>query len=262
MLHRNIWISPDQFFIIALLIALTMGMSKKFIRDWSPFILIILSYEFLRGALPAITKFPVHSTDLIQIEQAIFHQIPTLTLQKIFYNPNNLQLYDYIFSLTYMSFFIAFMLLAFLFWVKNQKAFRLLAASALILYYLALITFVIFPAMPPWMASDKNLLPHVYRILWNTTAHMTVSKGGFPTMYNFFAANDVAAMPSLHAAVPTLMFIISLLFRHKILSIITLIYALTTYFTIVYIGEHYAIDAMAGIIYAIVAIFTARKFIK
>src|SRR4029079_4815796 len=77
MLRHNIWFSPDQFFIFALVAAVILGRGKSFFEDWAPIILILLSYEFFHGALPAIVKFPLHSTDLINVERSLFGSIPS-----------------------------------------------------------------------------------------------------------------------------------------------------------------------------------------
>lgn len=258
MLRHNIWFSPDQFFIFALVVAVFLGRGKKFIRDWMPVILVFLSYEFFRGALPAIIKFPIHSQDLIILERGIFGTIPTLVWQNILLDPQHLRWYDYFFSLSYMSFWIVPLVYAYYLWMKHHSVFIRLSYGFFILTYMAFLTFLFFPAMPPWMASQNGLLPHVYRVWHLATGYLTISGNGLPTLFSIFTPNDTAAMPSLHAALPTLLFLFSISAKNKILTIILGIYALTIYFGIVYLGEHYFIDAAAGIGYAIISFITIQ----
>lgn len=262
MLRRNVWLSPDQFFAFALLAALFFGKGKKFVRDWTPFVLVLLGYEYLRGAVPAIVKFPVHSTDLIRWEQSLFGSIPTIVLQKSWLHPPSLSWYDLVFALSYMSYFIIPLVLAFFAWLKIPRMFRFFAIGYIVLHFLAFVTWVFFPAMPPWMAAEKGLLPPIQRVLYLATAKLTISAGGFPTLYHFIAANPVAAVPSLHAALPTLMLMVAIFFRRKILTMLCLVYAFVVWIGIIYLGEHYIVDAIIGIIYAIISFLVVVWFSK
>jgi uncharacterized protein (TIGR03382 family) len=62
--------------------------------------------------------------------------------------------------------------------------------------------------------------------------------------------NVVAAMPSLHAAYPTLIFIFSLHYWRRVAPL-ALLYCFCLWFSIVYLGDHYVVDIIAGIVYAL-----------
>lgn len=66
-------------------------------------------------------------------------------------------------------------------------------------------------------------------------------------------------MPSLHAAWPTLVFLFCL-FYWRPLAPFALLYCFGLWFSIVYIGDHYVIDALVGILYAVIAFFAVRAF--
>ncbi|KKU92511.1 MAG: hypothetical protein UY21_C0001G0134 [Microgenomates group bacterium GW2011_GWA1_48_10] len=259
MLRHNIWFSPDQFFIFALVAAVIFGRGKKFISDWAPIILIFLSYEFFHGALPAILKFPVHSTDLIALEKFLFGSIPTVVLQQRFLSPGHFSIFDFLFSLTYMAFWIVPLIFLFWLWMRYHQVFKFIILAFFIGLYATFITMTFFPAMPPWMAAERGLIDPIQRVLYQTTAYLTVP-GALPTLYQYFRGNEVAAMPSVHAEIPTLMFLAALLVKNKLLILLTLAYSLLTYVSIVYLGEHWAIDAIAGIFYAFGA-FWGAKFV-
>ncbi|MCX6784198.1 MAG: hypothetical protein NT141_04025 [candidate division WWE3 bacterium] len=61
--------------------------------------------------------------------------------------------------------------------------------------------------MPPWLASNRGIISNVYKI-------MEVVFGNFlkalslPSVYQFFGANLVAAVPSLHAGYAAVCFLV------------------------------------------------------
>jgi membrane-associated phospholipid phosphatase len=72
------------------------------------------------------------------------------------------------------------------------------------------------------------------------------SMDGDPSHYNV-----VAALPSMHAAFPALALIVVL--RHRLPRLVVGLVAfqfLSVMFSIVYTGEHYVVDAIAGAAYA------------
>ena len=67
-------------------------------------------------------------------------------------------------------------------------------------------------------------------------------------------------MPSLHAAYATLFLIFVYKLYGKKWAAIAAIYPFCIYVGTVYQGEHYAIDEIAGALYAICAYFIVKKF--
>jgi membrane-associated phospholipid phosphatase len=68
---------------------------------------------------------------------------------------------------------------------------------------------------------------------------------------NTAGTNAVAAMPSLHSAVPWLMAIA--FWKYRWFRWLALWYAASMSFAVVYLGEHYFVDAAAGLAAAAVA---------
>lgn len=257
MLRHNIWFSPDQFFIFALVLAVFLGRGKRFISDWAPVVLVFMSYEFFRGALPAITQYPIHSQDLIGAEKFLFGAIPTIVLQSRFLDVNHYQWYDFFLSLIYMSFWVCPLVFAYFIWIKNRSLFKFMTLVLFVTLYATFITFLFLPSMPPWMAAEKGLLPPIHRLLYSTTAYLT-TPGVLPTFYSLFRGNEMAAIPSTHIELPILMVIFSVLYRSKLLIFLTALYFILVYIAIVYLGEHYVIDGLAGIIYAVGSFYLAK----
>jgi membrane-associated phospholipid phosphatase len=115
--------------------------------------------------------------------------------------------------------------------------------------------------MPPWMAADLGLIPPVENVMGRAVS--LFDRGpGLPTLYVLMAPNQVAAMPSLHAAYPAMVYLFAVKhFGWK--GNLFLPYALTVWVGIVYTAQHWVIDVTVGIAYALVVfgatVFFARR---
>src|SRR5205807_662956 len=138
----------------------------------------------------------------------------------------------------------------FFLWVSNRKQFREFMLGIVLISYAGFLSFLIYPTAPPWLASQMGFIPPVTKIL-NVVLQSFPNRDQIPTFYFFIKSNLVAAIPSMHAAYPTLMLLYGLKFFGK-KGWVFLIYALSMWFTIVYLGEHYVIDILVGVIYCLV----------
>jgi membrane-associated phospholipid phosphatase len=108
----------------------------------------------------------------------------------------------------------------------------------------AFLTYWLYPAQPPWLAGQGVHMQHVDRIVplvWDQLGVGTLQS----TYENGSLVNMVAAMPSLHAAYP---FMLMLFFwpAGRLVRIVLGAYTLAMAFTLVYGGEHFVIDILAG----------------
>jgi hypothetical protein len=116
--------------------------------------------------------------------------------------------------------------------------------------------FALVPTVPPWMASELfGFLPKL--VHFNIKIYNAVAPG----LTTGFNTNPVAAMPSLHAAFPILCsLIVWTAARGR--SWPFHVYTLLILFTIVYTGDHYIVDIMAGGLLAAASFLAARKLGK
>jgi hypothetical protein len=126
--------------------------------------------------------------------------------------------------------------------------FSLLAVSIL-----AEITFVLAPTAPPWLAAEHGALPPVHHIIKLGLSDLglgaVAALDGNPSHYNI-----VAAVPSLHVAFPVVCLAVILAYRLPRWAVgLQSFHLAGVVFAIVYTGEHYLIDAVAGAAYAVVA---------
>jgi len=227
--------------------------------DWLPFVLALWLYDLIRGIADGLW-LPVHYGRQMQIDRLIgFGTVPSVWLQNhLWHGSAHVQWYDYATWLVYMSYFFGTTLVLVFLWWRSRALFWRFAASVVGLAFLGCATFVLYPAEPPWMVADQGLLPPLARIVQVMNGHLPgVSlqplweKG---TGY----ANDVAAMPSLHASYTLL---IALFFIRRLRSRwrhLLWIYPLAMAFALVYTGEHYVVDVLAGWLYCIGVYFAVE----
>ncbi len=261
MIRHGSFLSPDQFLIVGLLLALLLAKPLVFLKDWAPFVVLFLGYEYLRGLAPQL-GLRVHLTPMISFDRWLFGGIPTIQLQRALYDPHHLHFYDYLFTVVYMLHFILPLVFAFLIWMRDRSKYHRFVAALITLSFAGFITYMLYPAGPPWMAAQKGLIPPVQDV-FATTLGAFVTPGGVPTVYRIMAPNLVAAMPSLHAAYPFLVYLFLVRFYGK-KGHLFLPYVLLVWVSIVYTGQHYVVDALVGALYALVTFLvtecTWRRF--
>ncbi|MFI5091360.1 MAG: phosphatase PAP2 family protein, partial [Terriglobales bacterium] len=80
-------------------------------------------------------------------------------------------------------------------------------------------------------------------------------------IYHAFNPNQFAAFPSLHAAFPALAAVYAWR-RYRALAIGLVVWTLAVVVAIVYLGEHYVVDALAAFVYVAVAAFIVESFTR
>lgn len=256
MLWRGIEIEPQWVALALLVIAAALGRGRQFIFDFFPFLLLFFAYEVMRG-FAAKTGFPPH--DISPLEQAVFFgQIPTLDLQSAFYRPDSIGWLDLGGMFFYFMHFVLPVAVGFVLWLNSRELYWRYAAALLLLSFLAFITYLFFPSTPPWIQ-----FPHEVHKVLRETVEIKLRLAYFvspiyETLYRF-DPNDYAAFPSLHAAYPVLAVIYA--WRpHRKLALLLIAWTACVWFSIVYLGEHYAVDALDGVVYVVVAVLLVERF--
>ncbi|GAC1391290.1 MAG: hypothetical protein NVSMB46_03200 [Candidatus Saccharimonadales bacterium] len=249
--------TPDALFIILLIGFILWGQGKQFLLRFTPFILLLLSYDALRGFASIVNKH-VHYTFMANFDRFIFGVLPTSWLQQQLY-AGHLHWYDFYFYGLYMLHFIVPIIFAIILWKKRVGGYSRFIVGLLILSYGGFITYILYPAAPPWMSAQLGYIEHLHRI--SSDVWYGIGVHNFPSLYHHFAPNDVAAVPSLHAAYPTLVWLFSYRFFDKKYSIPLLLYPVSIWFGVIYLGEHYVFDVLLGIIYAFISYIVANKLL-
>lgn len=248
MIWQGIGIAPDRYAFILLLGSLLVRRTRSFVLDWIPFLFILISYDFLRGFADNLSS-RVHYIELINADKFLFTFVPTVALQDFFYQAGNLRWYDYLATIFYFLHFALPLGFGFLLWIISKNYFRVFVLSILLLSYAGWISYLVYPAAPPWLAKEQGYLPGVHKIL-DETLKVFPAKFELPTIYHKFNPNPVAAIPSMHAAYPLLVLLYCLRF-FKLKGLIFTPYVLGVWLSLIYLGEHYVIDVIIGAIYAL-----------
>jgi membrane-associated phospholipid phosphatase len=243
--------SPDLFYVFALVIALIGRQGRDFIKDWTPPTLLLLAYEYLGALIPKVNPH-VHYYFMAKFDTFLFGgQLPTVWLQHLLYNPNDLQWYDYVSAFLYSVFFAVPLVVALILWFVDREGFERYVFGMVGLSYLAYFTYLVYPAAPPWLAAQRGIIPPLVRVSDVTYSHFSPFIA-LPTVYKYIPPNLTAAVPSLHAAYP---FFTPLFLRKKYPKAVPffILYAAGVTFAVIYLGEHYFFDVALGLAYAYLA---------
>lgn len=247
---KRIFWTPDTLFFMLLALFFVFGQIKAFVTRLAPFVLLLLIYESFRSIADQLNTH-VHYKAMIDIDHFLFHgALPTAWLQHFMWN-GHLQWYDFYFYLLYTLHFFVPVLLAVFIWKVRDRLYWQYVAAFIGLSFAAFLTYLVFPAAPPWMASDHGQIQHIHRISSDIWQAMGVKN--FSEFYNNLSPNQVAAVPSLHSAYPLLavLFIAKMFTWRRTWWL--MIYPISVWAGVVYLGEHYVTDVILGVLYAIAA---------
>ncbi|MPZ29129.1 MAG: phosphatase PAP2 family protein [Micromonosporaceae bacterium] len=220
----------------------------RFVRDWAPVVVLLVGYNLSRGF--ADTADP-HVTELIVADRWLTGwftggQVPTIWLQQHLYHPDRVHWWDMLASWVYFSHFVLAIGVALVLWLRNRSRWAAFMRRFLFLCGAGLATYFAYPAAPPWWAYEHGYLGEVVRISTRGWAELGLH-GAFNALNaGQHVSNPVAAMPSLHTAWALLVvafFLPGVAWRWWPLL---LSYPLAMALTLMYTGEHYLVDILAG----------------
>lgn len=231
-------------------IALVLRRGRTFLADWIPFGFLLLAYEEFRG-LAFQWNAHVHVGDIAGLEQRLFGSpLPTIRLQEALYHAGQVGAVDVLTTGLYFVHFVGVLGLAFWLWLRHdRRTYWRYVLAVLVLSYLGFATYAVFPSMPPRLAFGPGSLQPVVDVFAYTVGHFVLFKPFF-TVYQMIDGNPYAAMPSLHIAYPFLVFLVAVRLWPGRWAWLTALYPLAMTFAVVYLGEHYVVDCIAGALYA------------
>ena len=230
------------------------------VLEWLPFFGLLVAYDFLRGAV-SVAPSLAHISPQIDVDKFLFlGTVPSVWLQEHLWRDGHFYWYDYAAWGVYMTHFFTVWIVAAVLWRVSRQRFRRFLLVIVPLTVGAFLTYWLYPAQPPWLASKLGTIPWTDRLIPEVWGHVGV--GAIQSLYeNDKFVNTVAAMPSLHAAYP---FMLMLFFWSSGLRIRILLgaYTLAMAFALVYGAEHFVTDILAGWAMALVVFGIARPVLR
>ncbi len=218
--------------------------SSDAFKLWSSYILGFLAFRVVRNFADGDGS-RVQYGYVIAVDRVIgFGQVPTVALQHRWFHPEHVTLFDWYFISVYLSYFAIPPLMALVLWATGSGLFRRYVMATLALLAAGALVHVVVPTAPPWLAAYRGLLPPLHRVA------NEVFFGQDPTLYSYSyhvgEGNPVAAMPSVHMGVTWLIVLVAWHTR-RWLRPLAMLYAASMLVALVYLGEHYAADALVGL---------------
>jgi membrane-associated phospholipid phosphatase len=209
----------------------------------------IAAYE-LPASNPDAQAHRVHLRYPVQIDRVLgLGQVPSLRLQRRFHHRGRLRPGERVLVWAHWLWF-AFphaTLLAVM--LRSPERFAAAAARMYAVFDLGVVFYWVLPTAPPWYAAARGLLddgnPIALRRLMIEYGE-EFWRGNWRALYGSLAGNPLAAMPSLHFAT-SVMGAHLLAEQGAVEGGLGWTYAATLGLALVYLGEHYVIDLLAGL---------------
>lgn len=256
--HDGIFLRKDAIllWVLAGLLALSLTDLRRWGRgvivDWLPLGVLLVFYDTSRD----ITQWlgiQTHQMLQIHFDEALFGSpLLTVRLQRAVHETAAVRFWEYPMFFVYMSHFFLSLVIAGLLWRFAYPRFRAFRAQFVALTTLGFATYVLYPARPPWMAADFGVLPPIHRSVFDVWGKLGVQAARSSVEQGSAFDNDVAAVPSVHAAL-TLMILLFFWPRARWwVRTLLVAYVLAMAWMLVYSGEHYVFDVLLGWLYAVV----------
>jgi hypothetical protein len=122
-------------------------------------------------------------------------------------------------------------------------------------------TFTLFPAAPPWLASREGELEWTTRSIGPIAGDVPFVAFSWEDLIERGTeySNQVAAVPSLHAAYTLLITLFLWRLAPRWVRPLLAAYPVAMAFALVYTAEHYVVDILLGWAYALVAVWVVGR---
>jgi membrane-associated phospholipid phosphatase len=247
MLYRlqrdDAWESRILLPCVFLVLLSTFAKRRSDIKVWAVYVVAFIAFVQLRvyadeTGMPHFASYP------ILLDKVMFlGAVPTDWLQERFHDPANVQIYEVIFFFTYITYFVAPHVVAIAIWRLRPDLFPRVPLAIVATYHVGLLFYFLVPTVPPWLAQEYGQGPEMARVMLTLTQQ--VDPNAYENAARAVGANDVGAMPSLHTGL-TVLIALTLAQCGRKWRVAGMTYAFMMGLALVYLGEHYVIDAVAG----------------
>lgn len=226
--------------------------------DWLPLIAALMVYDYTRDLADKL-GMPLRMHELVTADRWMFGgTVPTVWLQAHL-AADGQPWWTPIIGLVYTTHFILPWATAAIFYVYSRPLWARYMRRILLLSYLALVTYILIPAAPPWYASHEGAIPEQVRRI--SGFGLGLVSPDISAQWLTEHGNFVAALPSLHTAFSVLVAAtLWPLTTRWWLRAVLVAYPCAMGFTLVYGGEHYVLDVLLGGVYAGFTVLVTRMW--
>ena len=200
-------------------------------------------------------RYPIHCDRLLG-----GGELPTARLQRALSRPGEATSLDRVLSIAHWAWFIQPHASLLYVLARDQDRFPRAARQLAATYDLGCLVYFLVPTAPPWWAAEEGHLEEELERVRTEVARSDLPPGvrrimvdvgeqvwgrAWPRLYDSLGGNPWAAMPSLHFAT-SLLAAMLLSETGALPGAAGWGYALTLGFALVYLGEHYLTDLLAG----------------
>jgi membrane-associated phospholipid phosphatase len=150
-----------------------------------------------------------------------------------------------------LTHFFGTLVVAAILWTWAHDRFAKFATMVCVLALTGFATYALYPADPPWLAARQGHIGSANRLIAIVWRHVPIAHYGSLFEKGQTYANNVAAMPSLHAAYAMLIALYLWRIVPRWSRVLLALYPLAMGFALVYSGEHFVVDVIAGWAYAV-----------
>ena len=259
LIEHTFW-EPDTLLLVLVVGGAVLGLTRQMLVRFAPLMGALIVFDWMRGWADKINT-SVHFLPQLEFDKWLFHgTVPTVWLQAHLWR-GHVSWYDFFFLGLYLMHFLLPVIVSLVLWRWRPQFFWPFEWAIVGTTLAGIVTFAIYPAAPPWMAAQDNLLggPFV-RISGAVATAMGVKN--FSAVDAAVSPNNVAAVPSLHAAFPLIAAVFLILAFGWRRAGWTMVYPLAMWFGVVYMGEHYVFDVILGIGYALVGCWASLRLYR
>ena len=243
----------DQLFLVGLfnVCFYLSGPTRRFILGFSIFIIFWILFDSMK-AFPNYRYNVVHIESIYQTEKNLFgiHQADgTILTPNEFWQIHHWAGLDILAGFFYLCWIPLPLAFAGYLFAKNKEVFFRFSLTFLLVNLLGFVIYYAYPAAPPWYVQ-------LYGFQFNPhTPGNTAGLGRFDQFFHVAvfsslyakSSNVFAAMPSLHASYPLIVFYYGVKTRRGLINILFATIMVGIWFTAVYSSHHYVLDVLAGI---------------
>ena len=233
-------------------LALTVAMPRSRLRD-------VVLCTLNMWAYTAAYKLPNDNPDGLQARVKVrypividrvlgFGALPTERLQHRFARPGRVRGVERVLAWCHWAWFAIPHAAVIYVWLRRPDRFAAAAARTYAVFDFGAVIYWALPTAPPWWAAAHGYLgegdPPAVRRMMSEYGERFWGES-WTDLYDVFGGNPLAAMPSLHFAT-------SLMAAHLLTEVgpvsgaVGWAYTGTLGLALVYLGEHYAVDLLAG----------------